>query len=396
MLKKCIIILLVSLNICDSDNFSDDTIKGFRKGPYIIYTGNKNEMAILWQQERSDSSRITWGREKDKQNNYVNFKEVEDTSAGRQFIYNIPNLSPGKRIHYKVFGENNVDSGYFITAPVKEADSLTFFAYGDTRSNPRDHDNVARGILKEIEDDPSNQTFLLHCGDWTSTSTEENWQKEFFNKDYKNISKLLSMIPIQGCRGNHERNAVNYKKYWPYPFVSSGAYYSFNYGPVHVSVVDQYTDYSPGSVQLEWLENDLAETTKIWKFILLHAPGYTDEGGHDNNEDTQFRIHPLCIQYNVKVVFAGHNHYYAHCLVDGVHHLTLGGGGAPIYQVLGEGEGLIKSESSHHYAKLYVKSGHLVINVKRPDGSVIEEINIALENDDLYIDKNQDKIYSGK
>ena len=72
--------------------------------------------------------------------------------------------------------------------------------------------------------------------------------------------------------------------------MSAAAYYSFDYGPVHVVVLDQYTNggnYGSGSPQYTWLVNDLSTSTKPWKIIVLHQPGWSCNGGHPNDTNVQ-------------------------------------------------------------------------------------------------------------
>jgi hypothetical protein len=89
---------------------------------------------------------------------------------------------------------------------------------------------------------------------------------------------MLANLPLNGAEGNHERQGGGpdyfYLKYWPYPYVG-GYYWSFDYGPVHIAVVDEYTSYATGSAQYNWLVNDLASTTKDWVFIMSHEAGYS-------------------------------------------------------------------------------------------------------------------------
>lgn len=89
--------------------------------------------------------------------------------------------------------------------------------------------------------------------------------------------------------------------------------------------------YTPGSAEYNWLTNDLASTTKPWKILLFHEPGWSAGGSHANNTTVQTYIQPLCKQYGVDLVLNGHNHYYSRAVVDGVQHITTGGGGAPLY-----------------------------------------------------------------
>jgi hypothetical protein len=126
------------------------------------------------------------------------------------------------------------------------------------------------------------------------------------------------------------------RKYYPYDeYASPGhSYYSFDYGPVHVAVVDQYTtSLDPGSAQYQWLNNDLAATNAPFRMVMFHEPAFSANGlngtGNPDNLTTRQDVEPLVERYGVQVVLQGHNHYYARADVNGVQYLTLGGAGAP-------------------------------------------------------------------
>ena len=129
--------------------------------------------------------------------------------------------------------------------------------------------------MAQLEKNDSFQSIILFVGDLVSNGDNESyWGNQFFDPSYPNILKLLARVPYQVAIGNHEGSGELFVKYFPYPFVA-GRYWSFDYGPVHVVVVDQYVDYAPGSAQYQWLEGDPADSTKIWKVILLHEPGWS-------------------------------------------------------------------------------------------------------------------------
>jgi hypothetical protein len=116
-----------------------------------------------------------------------------------------------------------------------------------------------------------------------------------------------------------------------------------DYGPVHITYVDEYSTFTTGSVQYNWIVNDLATTTKPWKFLVYHEPAYS-AGSDGDNTSAQTYLEPLITQYNVDLVFAGHSHNYARTgaynltqaqgdhIALNVPHITSGGGGAPVYQ----------------------------------------------------------------
>ena len=349
-----------------------------RKGPYLIYPNNPSEMTVLWQLENSDTCRLQWGLTLACSTGSVLTIETGHDIDEHQHIHTLSELTPDRLYYYQVIENDVVHAGSFRSAPPPDTSgSTSFFIYGDTRTYPAMHDSVLSGIFHTTANNPSRQTFLLHAGDWNTSSTEYYWDREYFNRDYPNTMEVLSKFPVFGARGNHEDDAAVYRKYWPYPYESGGFYYAFDYGLVHLAVVDQYTNYSSGSEQYRWLETSLAWSDKQWKFILLHEPGFSAEGGNGNNLSVQTVIHPLCRKYRVSAVFAGHNHFYAHCIVDRVHHLTLGGGGGPLYQANPTGKGFIKYESSLHFAQVVVEPDSAVVNVFRPDSTVIERFSIG-------------------
>jgi hypothetical protein len=186
----------------------------------------------------------------------------------------------------------------------------------------------------------------------------------------------LANLPYQSCTGNHEGTGTLFAKYFPYPFVANH-YWSFDYGPTHFAVLDQYTSYGPGSAQLTWLTNDLATSTKPWKFIVLHEPGWSAGGGHDNNVTVQNCIQPLCEQFAVPIVFGGHNHYYARAVVNGVQHITTGGGGAPLYTPDPGYPHIVTISRTNHFCKIEIDSTTLHFSAITSSGAVIDTFSIT-------------------
>jgi hypothetical protein len=176
--------------------------------------------------------------------------------------------------------------------------------------------------------------------------------------------------------GNHEESGELYEKYFPYPFEEGGRYWSFDYGPAHFVMVDQYVDYGAGSTQLEWIDNDLDLTDKTWKFVFFHEPGWS-AGGHSNEQDVQDYIQPLCEAYGVDMTFAGHNHYYARAWVNGVHHITTGGGGAPLRTPDPDyTPEVVATSESNHFCKVEIQGNTLTFTAVKPDGTEIDSLSI--------------------
>ncbi len=331
-----------------------------RKGPYLIYRGDNTSMQVLWQTDMTSSDTINWGTDR----TYGMGSAVSDPyESDYQHAYIITGLTPGAKYYYRVKIGSATYDGSFYAAPDGSQTHVRFLAYGDTRTNTSIHNQAADSILTAATNDESYHTFVLSVGDLVYHGDQESyWTNEFFNRSYTYIQDMVANLPFQACIGNHEETGTLFQKYFPYPDVA-GRYWSFNYGPVHFAVVDQYTSYIPGSAQYQWLENDLASSTKPWKIIYLHEPGWSayGTGGHANNTSVQQYIEPLCEKYNVPLVIAGHNHYYARARVVGttgkvVQHVTTGGGGAPLDVPNLSQPNIVTATSAYHYCKVDVQS----------------------------------------
>lgn len=362
---------------------SDIQTSGFVKSPYLLYSGKNSEMLILWQTSDTKSCRVDWGTDL----TYATGSQVTtEYGADHQHKITLTGLTPGTKYFYKVTIDNSeLKKGDFITGVADNEAVVSFYTYGDTRTYPVNHDAVARKILDEIASDPQSQSLMMFNGDFVQYgNTEESWTNEFFDPQYTNIQELISRIPYLTTMGNHEGQGLLFGKYYPYPqFVSGRYYYSFDYGPVHFAIIDQYTPYTPGSTQYAWLENDLATSAKPWKIIMDHEPGwsaYPLTGGHSNNITVQNYIQPLCLKYGVQFVFSGHNHYYSRAVVNNVMHITTGGGGAPLYQP-SQRDYIVRMDPSYHFCKLEIDHSNLKLKAIRSDGTVIESVDYVKSNE---------------
>jgi acid phosphatase len=80
--------------------------------------------------------------------------------------------------------------------------------------------------------------------------------------------------------------------------------------------------------QLVWLSNALTSSTAIWKIAFFHHPIYSPDGPHEAELGLRAGIERLLVASGVRLVLAGHSHYYARMLPQsGILHLVSGGGG---------------------------------------------------------------------
>jgi hypothetical protein len=345
-----------------------------RKQPLLIWPGDVTQMKVVWQLTSTAPSTIDWGVDTTYA---VGSQITAEYGADHQHTYTITGLAPAQKYYYRVTTAGSpVYKGNFNSAPSPNATDLKFFVYGDTRTNTSEHNLVAGAMVSGYTAEPAYQSLVLSVGDLVATGgTESVWDSEFFNATYTNIRALTAHLPYHSCMGNHEGTGILFAKYFPYPF-QGGRYWSFDYGPIHVTVIDQYTSYAPGSAQYTWITSDLAASTKPWKFILLHEPGWSAGGGHENNVSVQNYIQPLCVQYHVPVVLGGHNHYYARAEVNGIEHITTGGGGAPLYTPNSSYPYIVRAAQAYHYCKIEISGGVLTFTALTPTGTILDTFTL--------------------
>ena len=359
----------------------DNAGSPFRKGPYLVYPGTNTEMTVLWQTRRTPKagSTIEWGPTTDYGDGPVSVAENGRRRDQHQFSHTITGLTPGALTHYRVTVAGKQLTGSFLAAPDAAATSVTLYAYGDTRSSPAVHNKVTAAIMSDVGTAAgARQTVCLHCGDWVRNGDREReWDGQYFSRSSADAMAFMSRMPVMGCRGNHERDGKLLRKYWPYPYEDeTGCYYSFDYGPVHVAVVDQFRRFTARSDQYKWLAGDLAGSTRKFKIVVLHEPPW-GAGTHQNDDATQSALCPLFESEGVDVVLAGHNHNYARCEVNGIQYVTTGGGGAPLYRVDTRRPHVGAAASVHHFVRLAVEGDTMTVTAVRMDGEVIDSVDVV-------------------
>ena len=345
------------------------------KGPNLILTGNNTQMKVAWQWSTNSTFTVRWGTSTGYASGSASV--TANDSTNHMYAYTIGGLTPGTKYYYQVVVGSQCVSSTFYAPPPAAATDVKFFAYGDTRSNGGAHNGLAGQVVSAFTSDPAFQTLNLHVGDWVSGNSESAWVGEWYNPSYTSLRKEDASLADIGVRGNHESSATYWKRYFPQPWQPGGLYYAFDYGPMHVVMLDQYTAYNAGSTQYNWLKSDLAASTKKWKLVVLHEPGWSAGGGHGNNTTVQNDLQPLFVQYGVSIVFGGHNHYYARAVVGGIQHLTVGGGGAPLYTPASGYANIVKTAKVYSLGEFSISGSTLTAKILNNSGATIDSFTLT-------------------
>jgi predicted phosphodiesterase len=370
----CSLGLAAALTLAGTSAFA-----GILKHPYMIYPGVNSQMEVLWQDNASETTNtLSWGTDTSYSLGSV---MVAEYGAFNQHKYTITGLTPNTKYFYQVSDATNgvYGTGSFISGPDDSATSIRFLGMGDSRTNASAMDSVMRA-MQNFYQQPGNseyQRLVIHNGDWVSSDSDTLWTSQWFgpapvigsqtNVVLTDQINFTANSPIMGVKGNHDNNSsypngnsIYFPKYFPFPYQHTtvggvpttfdpavvqawaNLYYSYDYGPIHFIHIDEYSNMAAGSAQYNWVQSDLAASTKPWKIMIYHEPSYSAGTDGDNSNVRVFE--PMLTQYGVDLVYCGHSHNYARTgaynlaqaggdtIALNIPHITSGGGGAPVYQ----------------------------------------------------------------
>ncbi|MEI6563968.1 MAG: metallophosphoesterase family protein [bacterium] len=289
------------------------------------------------------------------------------------------NLEPNRKYRYRVETDKEVDSWSSFVMPPLAGDktAFRFVAYGDTRTLTTAHAQVAEAIAREPD-----LAFILHVGDLTENGNEkECWEREFFTP----AAGMLRSAMLLPCLGNHDEHSQFYFNNFNLPRnPGNEAYYSLDFGKVHLIVIDQFQDYDGQSVQGRWIAKDLAGVPPDrWKVAHFHKPpfaSYESDGDGVNMKVAEW-LCPVFEKYGVDVIFAGHNHCYLRtCPIGTVGrkspvYVITGGGGAPLDNPY-QGAIVKSSYKGLQYCLVTVTPDQFTITAKDSGGKVIDQFTL--------------------
>lgn len=296
--------------------------------------------------------------------------------TGRVYRATLADLQACTRYRYRLEPYETETVHAFRTPPVPGkycSAHISIAALGDTRSHPTRHAAVVRKML------PYQPDLVLNTGDVISYARRIDQWHEFFGA----AGPMLADTPLALAPGNHEGyedmafGAAMMERYFGLPGRAGTGHYSFDYGPVHVVVLDAYWGRSLSDRGKKWLRADLAKVpADRYKVVAIHTPLYSF--GRHKVYSTAIGLREVMKEFGVHVVLSGHSHCYEHFLSEGTHFLTLGGGGAsfhpPNQQDIPEEKHLLLSVGSfHHFLLMDVHPEGLRMRIFNTDEDVLHE-----------------------
>jgi acid phosphatase type 7 len=318
-MKKFSFLIVVSLILVCFNSYADIIMNPYlqavtQNSVYVVVECNSKEMVTVNYGISSSLGSII-------KTEFISLTDAEPST----FVHKIriSGLEPNTVYFYNAQQGNTISKTYSFRTAVANGTPFRFAWMADCRSDTLVHSQIA-SLIKN-----ANPFFSLYGGDLCKNEDYKYWKLEFF---IHNELELISSVPFFNTPGNHEEWEQNTKAFTRAPDSKSGLqdYYSFDYGDMHVLVLNNEVDCYQGSPQYNFAEKDLTDSKQIWKVVIFHEPAYCF-GGHGENTEMKKMSKKVFVPNKVDIVLTGHSHFYQHNFVQGIHHFVIGSAGAPLY-----------------------------------------------------------------
>lgn len=369
-----------------------ELLANFQRGPFI-QNATTNSMQVIWRTPVPADSVVDFGMSPDLGS------EISDSTLTTNHVLTLTNLLPGSQYFYSVrstAGGVTAASTTNSFHTLKVSGDISFLVLGDTGTGLPEQYAVANTLLGTDAD------LVMQTGDvidvpYFTFGLEDTRCLSVFQRQMRSVPFFFSL-------GNHEVDngalGTAYLATFHLPTNSvSGTshFYSFDHGDAHFAVLympfyigipalDAYRLYE-GSDQYNWLTNDLASSSKPWKFLFLHHP-LASSGSHRNDhyagslltdaQVLQNLLLPVAVRYGVKMIFNGHDHDYERFNpIDGVQLIANGSAGSQMNGIHDERDGA----SSQFYTvpeflKVSVRGDSLFLQAITTNGSVFDYMSL--------------------
>ena len=316
-------------------------------------------------------------------------------------------LPLGEDIEYRVGTQNSQMSDWYSFTTIDPSEThfewISIADHGDS--------SEAMDVSEAIIADESAQMVTV-SGDIAYADGEQSAWDSWFQVQQESMTH----IPWVTAVGNHE-NEPGYE-FTPYEhrfdsdlqIESETFWYSRDVPGVHMVFMSTEHDYSVGSTQYSWIEQDLSSVNRdVTPFVIVygHKPMYSSNSYHGSEVELRNALEELYVAQGVDLVIAGHDHFYertwpvsAETVMDtgkdnlfsrgqGPIHLVIGIAGRSAYEDLDEPQpewSAFRENNSYGWTRLVYdgNAGQLSLTHYRIDGTIGDQFTIteSAVNDD--------------
>lgn len=345
--------------------------------PYIQQMTDRSTIVVWATMESGRAEARTDGRRFAAVSSRVPASTTGFTYDYYQHEAKITGLDAATSYPYELWlGSERVASGAsFRTAPSVGTGPIRFIAFADSGIGSSAQKSLAAQMAADRSD------FILHGGDivYGSTSTSGDASYKTYQSWFFDIYRdWLKTTPFFPAMGNHDARSTNkygaaYLDLFVLPEEAGASaypdhaerYYSFDYGPAHVVMLDTeraFQDPARRAVQLDWLASDLASTSQPWKIAVMHRSPYSAKGEHGSDLTVRQAFGPVLERYGVQLAITAHEHVYERSVPwressdrtrQAVTYIITGGGGARLYPA-GIDTWTAYSKSTYQYLRVNI------------------------------------------
>ena len=306
---------------------------------HLQVTDEPSEMVVMWATEQRGDAVVEWGT-----------TSLSNSNTGESYCYNhdrafhmakMTNLELGTEVTYRVGDGNTWSAEYKFTPINPDAEHFEWISIADHGLSSEGVD-VSEAIIEDTE-----AQLVTISGDISYADGEQSvWDEWFLTQQESMVS-----IPWLTVVGNHENEpAIGFVPY-EHRFDSDEVietetfWYSREFPGVHMILMSTEHDYSPGSIQYSWLEQDLSSVNRDnTPFVIVygHRPMYSSNSYHGSEVELRDALEELYVSQGVDLVIAGHDHFYertwpvsAGTVIDTGKDNVFSSGKAPIHLVIG-------------------------------------------------------------
>jgi hypothetical protein len=367
-----------------------ELLANFQRGPFI-QNATTSSVQVIWRTPVAADGVVEFGTNQD-----LGLQTTESILTTNHMV-TLTNLQAGAQYYYRIHSTTGLVSAVSAISSfraLKSSGDLSFLVVADTGNGSTSQFRVADEMAAVGGD------LVMHCGDVVYPDFTYGLE------DMRCLSvygQQMRSMPFFFVMGNHEvQNGLLGTAYLDTFYLPTNSvfgtehFYSFDHGDAHfVSLfapwlqdppgMDAYKLYE-GSAQYMWLTNDLASSTKPWKFIFLHHPLATS-GSHrsDHNNGTalfdweiyQSLLIPVARRYGAQVVFSGHDHDYERLNpIQGVQLIVDGGGSSDLHGIEERDGASSQFYAIPSFSKVTIHGDTLLLQTYGTNGAVIDYMSL--------------------
>jgi len=270
---------------------------------HLQMTGDASVMNVIWSTEGRSTGEVEWNGQTSPSTDYCYNHDMAFHMAS------MTGLTSGEEVTYRVGSGGDWSEEFTFTPIDSSAEHFEWISIAD-------HGDSSEGmdVSEAIIADAAAQMVTI-SGDIAYADGEQSAWDNWFNFQQDSMTS----IPWVTAVGNHE-NEPGYE-FAPYEhrFDSDGQveseifWYSRNVPGVHMVFMSTEHDYSPGSPQYAWLEQDLSSVNREeTPFVIVfgHKPMYSSNSYHGSEVELRDALDGLYYEQRVNLVVAGHDHFY--------------------------------------------------------------------------------------